>query len=183
MMMMIIITRPSVNYAKDWLDHSFLFPGLKKSFTLDVITRWQSTSIFLCIKPFSAWWWTNEQTNKRTNEQLGDPRASLLLSSEKAILCKQVFWALPLTRTVEDLPFCRQVCYVPIASYVLLRVLCVFIFRPAFWIRHFGLYRVSTIDLLGPGQWSALKDFQFSIFNGCNYDLDLLGKPESEIYN
>ena len=21
-------TRPSVNYAKDWLDHSFLFPGL-----------------------------------------------------------------------------------------------------------------------------------------------------------
>ena len=22
------ITRPSVNYAKDWLDHSFLFPGL-----------------------------------------------------------------------------------------------------------------------------------------------------------
>ena len=34
-------TRPSVNYAKDWLDHSFLSPGLKKSFTLDVITRGQ----------------------------------------------------------------------------------------------------------------------------------------------
>ena len=55
-------TRPSVNYAKDWLDHSFLFPGLKKSFTLDMITRGQSTTIFLCIGPFSAWWQTNERT-------------------------------------------------------------------------------------------------------------------------
>ena len=26
-------TRPSVNYAKDWLDQLFLFPGLEKSFT------------------------------------------------------------------------------------------------------------------------------------------------------
>ena len=26
--MYIYETRPSVNYAKDWLDHSFLFPGL-----------------------------------------------------------------------------------------------------------------------------------------------------------
>ena len=36
------LTRPSVNYAKDWLDQSFLFPGLvesEKGFTLDVITR------------------------------------------------------------------------------------------------------------------------------------------------
>ena len=24
----IMITRPSVNFAKDWLDHSFPFPGL-----------------------------------------------------------------------------------------------------------------------------------------------------------
>ena len=27
-MAMIMLTRHSVNYAKDWLDHSFLFPGL-----------------------------------------------------------------------------------------------------------------------------------------------------------
>ena len=27
-MVIIYETRPSVNYAKDWLDHSFLFPGL-----------------------------------------------------------------------------------------------------------------------------------------------------------
>ena len=26
--MIFVKTRPSVNYAKDWLDHSFLFPGL-----------------------------------------------------------------------------------------------------------------------------------------------------------
>ena len=26
--MFLALTRPSVNYAKDWLDHSFLFPGL-----------------------------------------------------------------------------------------------------------------------------------------------------------
>ena len=25
-------TRPSVNYAKDWLDQLFLFPGLEKGF-------------------------------------------------------------------------------------------------------------------------------------------------------
>ena len=51
--------------------------GLKKSFTLDVITRGQSITIFLCIGPFLAWWQTNEQTNK----QPGDPRASLLLTN------------------------------------------------------------------------------------------------------
>ena len=26
-------TTPSVHYAKDWLDHLFLFPGLEKGFT------------------------------------------------------------------------------------------------------------------------------------------------------
>ena len=50
--------RPSVYYAKDWLDHSFPFPGLVWSeifFTLDLIIRGQATTIFLCIGPFSAW--------------------------------------------------------------------------------------------------------------------------------
>ena len=34
-------TRPSVNYAKGWLGQLFLFHGLEKGFTLDVITRRQ----------------------------------------------------------------------------------------------------------------------------------------------
>ena len=40
-----------------WTIHSFflVLSGLKKSFTLDMITRGQSTTIFLCIGPFSAW--------------------------------------------------------------------------------------------------------------------------------
>ena len=37
----------------------------KKSFILDMITRGQSTTIFLCIGPFSAWSRTNKQTNNR----------------------------------------------------------------------------------------------------------------------
>ena len=40
----------------------------------DLIIRTQSTAIFLCIQPFSAWWQTNER-------QPGDPSASLLLTS------------------------------------------------------------------------------------------------------
>ena len=51
-----LTTRPSLNYAKDWLDQSFLvLSGLGKGFNLDVITRGQSTTTFLCIGPFSAW--------------------------------------------------------------------------------------------------------------------------------
>ena len=37
------------------------FPGL----VLDVITRGQSTTVFLCIGPFLAWWQPNEQTNNQ----------------------------------------------------------------------------------------------------------------------
>ena len=50
-----------------WTIHSFflVLSGLKKSFTLDMITRGQSTTIFLCIGPFSAWWQTNDRTNNR----------------------------------------------------------------------------------------------------------------------
>ena len=41
-------TRPSVDYAKDWLDQSFLFPGLEKGFTydMDVITGEQPAIIW-----------------------------------------------------------------------------------------------------------------------------------------
>ena len=53
--------KKGVNYAKAWLDHSFIFPGLVRSvkwfhFGCDqLITRGQSTTISLCIGPFSAW--------------------------------------------------------------------------------------------------------------------------------
>ena len=51
-------TRPSVNYAKDWLDQLLLFPGLEKDFTYGC-GRWgQLTTILQCIAPFSAWWQT-----------------------------------------------------------------------------------------------------------------------------
>ena len=51
-------TRPSVNYAKDWLDQLLLFPGLEKDFTYGC-GRWgQLTTILLSIAPFSAWWRT-----------------------------------------------------------------------------------------------------------------------------
>ena len=38
-------------------------------------------TIFLCIRPSSAWW--------RTTNQPGDPRASLPLTSEKAVFCNK----------------------------------------------------------------------------------------------
>ena len=64
-----------------WTIHSpfLVLFGLKKNFTLDVITRGQATTIFLCIGPF---WHGNI---KQTNEQPGDPSAGLLLTSEKAV--------------------------------------------------------------------------------------------------
>ena len=34
---------------------------MEKGLTLDVVTRGQSTAIFLCIGPFSAWWQTINQ--------------------------------------------------------------------------------------------------------------------------
>ena len=73
-------TRPSVNYVKDWHGQLFLIPGLvwKRMSPLNAIIRATSAAIF-CIWPFSAWW--------RTNGQPGDPIASLLLTSEKAVFC------------------------------------------------------------------------------------------------
>ena len=66
-------TRPSVNYAKGWLDQSFLIPGL---------VVW-STTVYLTIFDLV--------TNKRTNDQTlpGDLSASLHLTSEKVVFCKK----------------------------------------------------------------------------------------------
>ena len=58
----------------------------KRVSPMDVIARGHSTAIFLCLKTFSAWW----QPNKRTTK--GDPRARLLLTSEKAVFCKTQEW-------------------------------------------------------------------------------------------
>ena len=52
-------------------------------FTLDVIIMGQLTTIFLCIRSFSAW--------KQPTDQLGDPSRSLLLTSVK----KQSFAIIP----------------------------------------------------------------------------------------
>ena len=71
------ITRPSVNYAKDWLDHSFLFPGLvwsEKEFHFECDHEGAVNNHFL------AHWAIFGMV---TNEQSGDPSASLLLTSVK----------------------------------------------------------------------------------------------------
>ena len=77
-----------------WTIHSFflVLSGLKMSFTLNVITGGQSTTIFLCIGPFSAWW-------RQTNKQPWNPSASLLLTGEKAVFCNF---------REQELSFCRH---------------------------------------------------------------------------
>ena len=100
-----IITKGQIQCHSWWMDQLFLFflmcSGLEKGFTLDVITRGQSTTIFLCIGPFSTWW----QTNKRTNEQPGDPSASLLLTSVRrqsfAIAWLSIFTCLSAERVLK----------------------------------------------------------------------------------
>ena len=55
------------------LANYFSFLVWKKVLPMDVITLGQSTTIFLCVRPFSAWWQPN------------DPRASLLFTSESLL--------------------------------------------------------------------------------------------------
>ena len=57
--MKIVRTRPSVNYAKDWLKQFFLMPGLV--YTCGCYHYGHSRNIFPCIRPFSAWWQPNNQ--------------------------------------------------------------------------------------------------------------------------
>ena len=80
-------TRLSVNYAKDWLDQLFLFPGLVWKtlfFTLNVVTGGAIQSHFHVNEAIFGM-----VTNKQPNIQLDDPSASLLLTSEKAVFCKK----------------------------------------------------------------------------------------------
>ena len=79
-------TRPSVNYAKDWLDHSFLFPGLvwpEKEFHFGCDHWGQSTTISLCFGPFSPWW----RTTKRTTGWSKSKPA--LDQCQKTVFCKK----------------------------------------------------------------------------------------------
>ena len=76
-------TRTSVNNAKDWLDQLFLIPCLKRGITyMNVITMGQSTTISCSLGHF------RHCDKHPTTGQLGDPRASLLLTSEKVVLCE-----------------------------------------------------------------------------------------------
>ena len=53
-----------------------------------LITWMQSTTIFLYTRQFG-------HGDNQTNEKPGDAGGSLPLTSEKAVFCKNVFWALP----------------------------------------------------------------------------------------
>ena len=75
-------TRPSVNFAKDWLDQLFHIFGLGKgtSYGCDH-SRAVNNHFSVHLAIFGT------VTTKRTTKQLGDPSASLLLTSEKAVFC------------------------------------------------------------------------------------------------
>ena len=64
-MAIIQLSRPSVNYAKDWLDHSSILvvAGLEE-FLFGVIPRGQSTTTFLCFGPFSGTVTPNQLNNR-----------------------------------------------------------------------------------------------------------------------
>ena len=76
--------RPSVNYAKDWLDQLiFLFPGLVwKRFLPSMWSLGVSQQPFSCVLGNFP-----HGDDNQTNEQPGDPSASRLLTSEKAVFC------------------------------------------------------------------------------------------------
>ena len=102
------MTQCSDNCVKNWRGQLFLIPGLvwKRVSPLDAILRAQSAAIF-CIWPFSAWW--------RTNGQPGDPIASLLLTSEKAVFCDIANAQRKSTGCLKKTEFCQiehlQICH------------------------------------------------------------------------
>ena len=72
----ILVTRPIVNYEKDWLYHLFPFPGLvwsEKEFYFGCDHQGEGNNHYWAI--------FGMVTNERTNEQTGEPSASLLLTS------------------------------------------------------------------------------------------------------
>ena len=69
-----------------WTNYSpfLVWPGVEKGFTLDVITGGWSTTIFLCITLGHF-----RHGDKQPNKQPGDPNASLLFTSKKAVFCNE----------------------------------------------------------------------------------------------
>ena len=127
-----------------WTIHSsflVLLSGLDKGFTLDAITRGQWTTIFLCLGPFSAWWWTSNV------QSCSWPvwRQSFAILVEKVYLCSTVLrlctpksCGLEMGPAVRDWSVkCRQRSYILFSiSYGLF---CCFVARficP--WINQFG---------------------------------------------
>ena len=87
-------TRPNVNYAKDWLNHSFLCPGLVWS---------QKEFHFGCDHQgavnnhFPVYWGLFRHGDEQPNNQPGDPSASLLLTSVR----RQYFAKMPKIDTLD----------------------------------------------------------------------------------
>ena len=82
-------TRPSFNYAKDWLDQLLLIPGLVLSGREKGIT-YGSGHYGAVNNHFTVYWAIfGMVTNKHQNTQPVDPRASELLTSEKAVFCNE----------------------------------------------------------------------------------------------
>ena len=72
-----------------WANYScFLVWSVKRVSPRDVITMglWGIEQPFFCV--FVYFLHGDKQTNERTTNQQGDPRGSLLLTSEKAVFCK-----------------------------------------------------------------------------------------------
>ena len=96
-------TRPNVNSAKDWLDKLFLFPcgycagPAWKRFCPWFWSLGRNQQLFSCVEAILAWW----RTSTKTNNQLGDPRASLLFTIENE---KAVVWNSPQRNQVTFWP-------------------------------------------------------------------------------
>ena len=83
----ILVTRPIVNYAKDWLYHLFPFPDLV----------WPGKGFHLvcqhcgAVNNYFPVYWTifGMVTCEQPNGQPGDPSASLLWTDEKAVFSKK----------------------------------------------------------------------------------------------
>ena len=106
-------TRPSVNYAKDWLDQLLLIPGLVLSGREKGIA-YGSDHYGAINNHFTVYWAIfGMVTNKHPNTEPVDPRASELLTSEKAVFCNGVF------SVVLCSPFC-EICSHSLAQILLL---------------------------------------------------------------
>ena len=85
----IIEEQDPVSIMQDFVGRLFLIPGLVwsgKGYHLWMWSLWGSQH-----QPFTYVLGHLRHGDNRTNEQLGDPRASLLLTSDKTVFCKNEF--------------------------------------------------------------------------------------------